>query len=83
MCVSEDRLVSKRRKEIAAWAVENFDTWPKTRDDSDADPGVIGCELAVLEDSSLPVLRCLAGGGCVDSLTWFYARRGKNLTLNG
>lgn len=76
--MNEGRLVSARRKEIAAWAVKNFKAWPKPHEEPDADPESIGCELVVLAPRSLPVLRCRFGGGYVDSLTWFYARRGKS-----
>ena len=69
------RLVSKRRKDIAAWTVENFKTWPKPHEITDADPEEIGCELVVLNQHHLPVLRCKLGGGYVDSTTWFYAKR--------
>ena len=69
------RLVSKRRKDIAAWAVENFKTWPKPHEITDADPEEIGCELVVLNQHQLPVLRCKLGGGYVDSTTWFYAKK--------
>ena len=69
------RLVSKRRKDIAAWAVENFKTWPKPHELTDVDPEEIGCELVVLNQHHLPVLRCKLGGGYVDSTTWFYAKR--------
>ena len=76
--MSEGRLVSKRRKEIAAWAVENFKTWPAPHEEPDADPGEIGCELVVLEPHTLPVLRCKFGGGFVCSTTWWYAKRVKS-----
>ena len=69
------RLVSKRRKDMAAWAVENFKTWPKPHELTDVDPEEIGCELVVLNQHHLPVLRCKLGGGYVDSTTWFYAKR--------
>ena len=69
------RLVSKRRKDMAAWAVENFKTWPKPHEITDADPEEIGCELVVLHQHHLPVLRCKLGGGYVDSTSWFYAKR--------
>ncbi len=68
-------LRSKRRKDIAAWAVKNFKTWPKPHELTDADPEEIGCELVVLNQHHLPVLRCKLGGGYVDSTTWFYAKR--------
>lgn len=80
--MTDGRLVSKRRKEIAAWAVANFRTWPKEYEVPDADPADIGCDLIAIEPHSLPVLRCRLGGGYVDSLTWFYAQRGKKLTPN-
>ena len=51
------RLVSKRRKDMAAWAVENFKTWPKPHELTDVDPEEIGCELVVLNQHHLPVLR--------------------------
>ena len=41
----------------------------------DADPEEIGCELVILNQHYLPVLRCRLGGGYVDSTTWFYAKR--------
>ena len=69
------RLVSKRRKDMAAWAVENFKTWPKPHELTDVDPEEVGCELVVLNQHHLPVLRCKLGGGYVDSTTWFYAKR--------
>ena len=69
------RLASKRRKDMAAWAVENFKTWPKPHEITDADPEEIGCELVVLHQHHLPVLRCKLGGGYVDSTSWFYAKR--------
>ena len=69
------QLVSKRRKDIAAWAVENFKTWPKPYELTDVDTEEIGCELVVLNQHHLPVLRCKLGGGYVDSTTWFYAKR--------
>ena len=80
--MSEGRLVSARRKQIAAWAVENFGTWPKPMEVPDADPESIGCELVILSAHALPVLRCRMGGGYVDSLAWFYAKRGKKLAAS-
>lgn len=68
------RLVSKRRKDMAAWVVKNFKTWPKPYEIPDADPEDIGCELVVLNQYHLPVLRCKLGGGYVDSTAWFYAK---------
>ena len=68
-------LRSKRRKDMAAWAVENFKIWPKPHGTPDADPEDIGCELVVLNQHHLPVLRCKLGGGYVDSTAWFYAKR--------
>ena len=73
--MTEGQLISKRRKDIAAWSVENFKTWPKPHELTDADPEDIGCELVVLNQHHLPVLRCKLGGGYVDSTTWFYAKR--------
>lgn len=72
--ITEGQLISKRRKDIAAWAVKNFKTWPKPHEMPDADPEEIGCELVVLNQHHLPVLRCKLGGGYVDSTTWFYAK---------
>ena len=68
-------LVTKRRKDIAAWAIKNFKAWPKPYEITDADPEEIGCELVVSNQHHLPVLRCKLGGGYVDSTTWFYAKR--------
>ena len=68
-------LVSKRRKDMAAWAVKNFKAWPKPHEMPDADPEDIGCELVVLNQHHLPVLRCKLGGGYVDSTAWFYVKR--------
>ena len=73
--MTDGQLISKRRKDMAAWAVENFKTWPKPHEITDADPEDIGCELVVLHQHHLPVLRCKLGGGYVDSTTWFYAKR--------
>ena len=73
--MTEGQLISKRRKDMAAWAVENFKTWPKPHEITDADQEEIGCELVVLNQHHLPVLRCKLGGGYVDSTTWFYAKR--------
>ena len=36
------RLVSKRRKDMAAWAVENFKTWPKPHELTDVDRNLRG-----------------------------------------
>ena len=68
------RLVPRRRKDMVAWAVKNFKTWPKPHEMPDADPAEIWCELVVLNQHHLPVLRCNLGGGYVDSTTWFYAK---------
>ena len=68
-------LVSERRKDMAAWAVKNFKAWPKPHELTDADPAEIGCELVVLNQHHLPVLRCKLGGGYVDSAAWFYVKR--------
>lgn len=73
--MTDGQLISKRRKSIAAWAVENFKTWPKPYEITDVDPEEIGCELVILNQHHLPVLRCKLGGGYVDSTTWFYAKR--------
>lgn len=73
--MTDGQLISKRRKDMTAWAVKNFKVWPKPYEITDADPEEIGCELAVLNQHHLPVLRCKLGGGYVDSTTWFYAKR--------
>ena len=78
--MTEGQLISKRRKDMAAWAVENFKTWPKPHEITDADQEEIGCELVVLNQHHLPVLRCKLGGGYVDSTTWFYAKRNPKMT---
>lgn len=78
--MNSDRLVSRRRKEMAAWAVANLKAWPTFPEDAEVDPAVIGCEFIRMGGaSSLPVLSCRLGGGFVDSLTFFYARRGAAL----
>lgn len=70
--MTDGQLISKRRKDMAAWAVKNFKVWPKPYEITDADPEEIGCELVVLNQHQLPVLRCKLGGGYVDSTAWFY-----------
>lgn len=69
--------MNKRHKEIAAWAVANFEKWPTHECMTDADPDEIGCELAHYpEHSTLPVLRCRLGGAVITSTDYFYAKRG-------
>jgi len=69
--------LSKRRKEMTAWAVVNLKKWPTHECLAEADPSEIGCEFAHYPAlSSLPVLKCRLGGGVVDSTDYFYAKRG-------
>lgn len=75
--------MTKRKKEMAAWAVANFSRWPIPYETPDADPSEIGCELAIVpEESTLPILRCMRRGGHIDSSDWFYAKRNKGKPPN-
>ena len=70
---------SKRRKEMVLWAIANFEKWPTDVSVACGDPADIGCRLTwANEVSSLPVLECCSGGGCVSSIDYFYAKIGNN-----
>ena len=68
-------VVSKRRKEMVLWAASNFDEWPTDTLVAGVSLSDIGCRLTWnSEVSSLPVLECCRGGGCVSSTDYFYAK---------
>ena len=69
--------MTTRRQELKEWAVRNLDKWPTWFETYFIDTDEINAYFDVPfgDKRQLPVLHCRLGGGCVDSLDWFYARK--------